>query len=104
MNIEDMSEQEKSKLLCELLLWQPAVVKGVGFCWIDENYELLLKIDEYPSADNPPNLYAPENAALVARVMKWAIKPKDFFDFVIGAQGFGLDAVLYKAKEAGRIE
>lgn len=93
MNISEMSEQEKSKVLCELLLWQPAVTNEHGFCWIDENYELLLKVDEYPSADNPPNLYAPENAALVARVIP-ASK----------SISIGLDKIIYKAKEEGMIE
>lgn len=72
MNISVMTEEEKSYHLVTLCDWQPAEIKGYGSCWVDGDYEPILRVAGFPLAITPPNLYKEENMALAWRVLNWA--------------------------------
>lgn len=129
MNINEMSDQEKSVMLARLCGWKhehlpPKIGDTLGLNIVtDKNGDLLHKgWFSFPLAyPTIPSLYDPENMPLAWRVLNWALDhltaPSHFFQlrqmvgdmdlFVLprdAAQRAWLDKILELATEAGMVK
>ena len=79
MNINEMTPEQKSVVLVKLCGWRKE--------WTDNNSMVLLDSEGrgigyrlMRSGEGIPNLYAPENMALLAKVIEWACKNMETVD------------------------